>query len=280
MKIVVGAHPGLPFPFTNGPESPAPEPVGIVELPRVISADFARGRQVLGAALAHLISRSGFVTAQLQKIASWGLNEPASLDQGLVSRIVNARHREGAGLRALISLEALNKVLHVWRTAGREEAWAQFGPPAPWGVRAEWLEEAIWLPHPDNPERPLELCDFVDILVGRLDLPYLGTARMISSDPNQLGEAVSELLNDVALKAGLGPREAMRAILTSYPPSSLDRRERLQAVVLGEAVLTAEDLDDELLAIAEVVRTLRRLPVGQYGPAELTAELSTLLRNP
>ncbi len=65
----------------------------------------------------------------------------------------------------------------------------------------------------------------------------------------------------------------VRGLLAAYPAADEARRERFRGVILGEQQLTRDELQEELLAIAEAVRTLRELPIGSYGPAELLAEL-------
>jgi hypothetical protein len=43
--------------------------------------------------------------------------------------------------------------------------------------------------------------------------------------------------------------------------------------MLGEVQLTPDELKEELLAIAEAIRMLRGLPLGEYGPDDLRTEL-------
>jgi hypothetical protein len=65
----------------------------------------------------------------------------------------------------------------------------------------------------------------------------------------------------------------VRQLLAAYPAADEARRERFQSVILGQVRLTRDELQSELLAIAEAVRVMRGLPLGRYGPAELLAEL-------
>jgi hypothetical protein len=44
-------------------------------------------------------------------------------------------------------------------------------------------------------------------------------------------------------------------------------------VITGEQLLSADELESELHAISEMVRQVRRLKAGEYGPRELQAEL-------
>jgi hypothetical protein len=74
-------------------------------------------------------------------------------------------------------------------------------------------------------------------------------------------------------------REALDAVLCAYPSSaSPDRRDHLRSVILGTADYTKTELEKELFMLAETVRQLRGLPEGDYGPAELHAELSACRR--
>ena len=116
------------------------------------------------------------------------------------------------------------------------------------------------------------------MLVGRLELPYLGNRLLLPGDQRLTAEHLAELLDRTITAAGLSPMEGIRRLLAAYPTSDDDRRDRFRALLLGETQLTRDELQAELLAIAEAVRVLRGLALGSYGPAELTAELLAMAR--
>lgn len=81
-------------------------------------------------------------------------------------------------------------------------------------------------------------------------------------------------MNDTIKAAGLNARDGMAALLADYPSQDQDRRSQLMAVVLGMGAYSAEQLEAELWALADAIRSLRSLPKGSYGPSELVAELA------
>ena len=207
-------------------------------------------------------------------IACWGLGEKSWLDSAVISRIENGRQARGCSLKNLLAFEVANLAIHLWQTQGKEACWERFGPHTVWGVRDQWLDEAIWLPVPDQPQEPMEFADFAEVLIGRLQVPYLGTVALGDGDAEAMSARLSDLLNAAIAAQGLSPREAMRELLASYPTKDPDRQSRLMAVALGTGELTREELEAELYALAETLRALRELPPGSYGPGELARELS------
>jgi len=207
----------------------------------------------------------------MASIAAWGLGEPGALGHSIINRIIN--RKLSPSIKALIGMEALNRAIWLWQTKGQDAAISQLGWPATYGVQDSWLNNAIWLPVPDDEKHPLDLGDFVDVLVGRLELPYLGQRLLLPGNHRSASDQLPRLLDTTIVAAGLSPMAGVRQLLAAYPAADDARRERFRSVILGEQQLTRDELQDELLAIAEAVRTLRCLPLGTYGPAELLAEL-------
>jgi len=222
-------------------------------------------------ALSYWLARSNWTTRQMASIAAWGLGEPGALGHSIISRICN--RKLSPSIRALIGMEALNRAIWLWHTKGPEAAVSQLGWPTAYGVQDAWLNGAIWLPVPDQSDHPLDLGDFVDVLVGRLELPYLGQRLLLPGNHRATADQLPALLDAAIVAAGLSPMVGVRQLLAAYPAADDARRERFRSVILGEIQLTRDELQDELLAIAEAVRVLRGLPLGSYGPAELLAEL-------
>jgi hypothetical protein len=271
MRITVGHHPDLPFPFSNAPEPPIPEPRGLPHPLMTLARDLEQGDHWIREALSWWVTRSHLTTRQMATIAAYGLGERGALEHSIISRITN--RKIGPSIKSLIGMEAANNAIWLWQTKGQDATWAKLGPHPAWKIQPHWLDGAIWLPVPDESDHPLDLGDFVDVWVGRLELPYLGNRLLMPNDHRRTAEHLPALLDATIVAAGLSPMAGVRGLLAAYPAADEARRERFRGVILGEQQLTRDELQEELLAIAEAVRTLRELPIGSYGPAELLAEL-------
>jgi hypothetical protein len=142
-------------------------------------------------------------------------------------------------------------------------------------VQEDWLDDAIWLQHPDHPDEPLNYGDLAEVLAGYLELPYLSTALLSPGDARRMSDALSHLLEALIADQGWGPREAVKRLLAAYPIADQARQQRMAAFVVGQASLSREELEAELHALAEMIRVVRVLKPGTYGPAELRRELSS-----
>ena len=98
-----------------------------------------------------------------------------------------------------------------------------------------------------------------------------GGQLLVPSDLKATNDKLSLLLNN--LVADLTPRDGIRKLLKAYPVSDESRRNRFRAVILGEVVLTREQLNEELQAISDVIRVLRGQPKSSYGAEQLAREL-------
>ena len=251
-----------------------PPPMGLPEAPRLADQQLVTGFMQMGALISYWRGRSELSGSQLSAIAAWGLGQTGWLDSSMVSRIENARQARGCSLKNLLALDAANQAIWTWQSKGPQAAWARFGPHTVWSVKDQWLQEAIWLPVADEPEHPLEFADFAEVLVGRIELPYLGIVSLGQGDSQAMSERLSDLLNALLTATGLGPREGLKALMTAYPTKDPDRQSRLMALVMGSGSLSRDELEAELYALAEAIRQLRDLAPGGYGPGDLARELS------
>lgn len=273
MKITAGAHPDLPMPFSNGPEPP-PEPVrGLAEPLRLATERHDEGRKALAAMVGHWMVRSGLSLEQLSLIAAWGLNERGIMDKSILSRIRTGAKTRGASLPQVDALAAANMAIWLWQVRGKQKAWARLGPHSGWGVKDEWLDSASWLAHPEHPNEPLEFADMAEVMVGYLDLPYVGPAPLSAADSRTASSELPRLLDRLAAERGWGAMAGVRNLIAAYPVGDRGRQQRMRRVIVGEQLLSGDELAGELHAISEMVRQVRQLKPGEYGPRELQAEL-------
>ena len=238
----------------------------------------ATGRHQLGIAqlpalLNYWLGRSGLSHEQMATIASWGLGEPGMIDPSWISRARNGRQPRGASWKNTDALAAANEAIWLWQKQGPEAARANLGPQSSWGIEEKWLDRAEWLPVPDHPDQPLRFGELAAVFAGHLDLPYLQETMLSPGEARQASERLAELLNDAAVERGWSPREAKIEVERAYPTTDGARHRRLQAVILGNRELNREELESELHALAELLRVIRQLEPGSYGPDDLLTEL-------
>lgn len=275
MKISVGSHPDLPFPFSNGPEPPTEQVRGLPEPPPLASIRYAHGRDNLAALMNHWFGRSGLSHRQLIAIADWGMGETKTIDNTAISRIRNGLQPRAAGIKHLDALACANRAIWIWQTQGERAAWAQLGPNSSWGIENRTLDGAIWLPDPDKETQPLGLAGFVDLIAGYSDLPYLTTSDFSPSVARQVSDALAHLLEEVIADQGWGPRAGIKQLLAAYPVTDQARQRRLRELILGDRAFSRDELEAELAALATMVATIRELKPEDYGPAELLQELKS-----
>jgi hypothetical protein len=234
----------------------------------------ARGVQSLAALMNYWLAPSSH--DRLAAILRWGYGEPTGLDGGALSRIRNGKQARGAGLRHLDAFAEANRAIWMWHTAGPESAIAEFGPHSSWEVKAEWLDDAIWLPKPADATKPLDLGDLSMLLMDRLQLDYLGPQMLSPGKLVAMSQRLCEVLDEEAAEQGWGPREAVQRFAAAYPSRDPARQRKLRDLLTGAVELTAAELELETAALAEMFRTIRGLE--SYSPAELQAELQSARR--
>lgn len=235
----------------------------------------ARGVQSLAALMNYWLAPVSH--DKLAAILRWSYGEPTGLDGGALSRIRNGKQSRGAGLKHLDAFAEANRAIYLWHTAGPEAAIKEFGPHSTWEVRAEWLDDAIWLPAPPpNEDQPLDLGDLAMLLMGRLELDYLGPQLLSPGKLQRMGHRLSELIDDEAAEQGWGPREAVTRFVAAYPSRDPVRQRRLRDLVTGAAEFTTDELELEMAALAEMIRQVRAW--DSYSPADLQQELLSARR--
>ena len=251
-----------------------PRSLGDAVPPRPMTRQLSTGITAFAGLIRYWRGRSQLSGAQMVAIAAWAIGEPTWLDTAVLSRIETNKLTRGCSLKNLLAFDAANCAIHLWHTKGKEATWARFGPHSSWGVKDEWLDGAIWLPVPDQPDHPMEFADFAEVLVGRLEPPYAAEVILSGDNAEAMSNRLSDLLNAAIAERALPPRDAVKAMLAAYPAKDQGRRDRLVAVVMGNDWLSREELESELFALAETLRELRGLKLGSYGPSQLAQELS------
>jgi hypothetical protein len=232
-----------------------------------------KGVQTLAALMNYWLATSSH--DKLAAILRWGYGEPTGLDGGSLSRIRNAKQNRGAGIKHLDAMAEANRAIWMWK---RDPAAAirAFGPHSSFDVKAEWLDEICWLPAPEpNEDQPLDLGDLAMLLMSRLELPYLGGQLLSPAKLNKMTERFAQLLEDESSDRGWGPREATQRFAAAYPSTDPTRQRRLKDLLMGGDI-SATELELELAAFAEMLRSIRQL--DSYTPADLQAELLSARR--
>lgn len=233
-----------------------------------------KGVQALAALMNYWLARSSH--DKLAAILKWGKGGPTGLDGGSLSRIRNAKQNRGAGIKHLDAMAETNRAIWLWKR-DPEAAIRVYGPHSSWGVQAEWLDEICWLPAPaPNEDQPLDLGDLAMLLMSRLELPYLGGQLLSPAKLGRMTEQFAQLLEDEAADRGWGPREATQRFLAAYPSTDPGRQRRLKEILMGDE-LSANEMDLELAAFAEMIRAVRGLE--SYTPADLQQELLSARRS-
>jgi hypothetical protein len=209
---------------------------------------------------------------QLIAIANWGLGEAGMLDKSALSRLKSGFKPRSASYRQIDAMAGANYAMWLWHEKGAERAKDVLGPYGSWGVRPEWMDDAKWLPHPEDSSEPLQFADFAEIVVGLLQLPYLGPTPLTLPEAREASGRLAALLDQLCADRGWGPL-GVGKLQQAYPVADHIRVHKLRRVILGEHQYSPDELESELMALAEIVRQVRRLPEGTYGPAELQAEL-------
>lgn len=220
--------------------------------------------------LAHNLSQDKLAT-----IIRWSYGETCGFDGGAMSRIQNGKQQRGAGIRHLDALAEANRAIWCWQTQGEREAIRKFGLHSDAGVRPEWLSDTIWLPKPDDATRPLDLGDLANVLMGRLELPYVAD-KLSAREARRASERLIELLDDLADQQGWKPLEAVQRYVAVYPGATRVRVARLKEMMMGEP-LSQSELELEMAALAEMIRQVRG--VESFTPADLQAELLSVRRS-
>lgn len=234
----------------------------------------AMGRAAMAQAIAYWTTRSGLSYQQFQSLGDWASGEKRLL---IGSQLARMRH---AGVRSphmsvFEGLYLTNQALANWQHDSTE-ALRTYGPLSAYSnLSPEALDGAFFLYRPDAPSEPLTFCDWINLFTGRLELPYIDSVVLNERDTAKLVEELATLVNDVIAELGLGPRDGIARFMDAYPVKDPGRRQRLKELVLFGTGMDPAEMEDEMAAVAETIRSLRNLPPDSFGPTQLYSELTS-----
>jgi hypothetical protein len=272
MKITVAHHEDWPFPMSNSPEGPQKPPEGLKRPITPATDRHNRGRAHFGHILSWWMAKSGLTGRQLSRIADWGLDEKNWLHDSKISQLRRNAYIRALPMRYLDACGAANQAIWLWQCRGESAAVSKLGPPEKDRVNPKWLNQAIWIPHPDYPTEPLGPADWFEIATGYLDIPQVSSPVLAPSEGPRLTDELCRLL--LSLVANESQRDQIRHLVRLYPSTDKERRDRFASVLIGAACYDSTDLEQELYAMASIIASLRGLTANDYGPAELYAELT------
>ena len=200
-----------------------------------------------------------------------GLGAHGWLSSSYISRLRNLALANGPTVRHLAALAALNRICWTWDTKGEASAIKTAGPYSNWGITLPMLRQSIWLPIPDDEGNPLEEGEWMLLALGRLELPYLGPGLLSPKQSQVMSKALGDLLHHLLEAQGLPFRDAMAKVMAAYPVSNTRRQQRLQDLILGKQLLSSADVEEEVMALSQLVGQLRGRTVS---PSELLDELT------
>lgn len=231
----------------------------------------AQGVRNLKALLNYWLARSDWTHNAMAALADWAYGEASPLQSTVISRCRNANQPRGAGLAHLDTMSELNQALWCWHELGAAKAIQRYGLFSSWGIEQQWLDDGVWLPKAGNLNEPLDLGDLAMLLAGRLELPYIAPWQVSPGEASKACPAVAPLLDLIARERGWGPGEAIRRFAEEYPSTDKKRHKRLRELLSGQKPLASSELEQEMAALAEMVRRVRGM--AAYGPGEFLQEL-------
>lgn len=233
----------------------------------------ALGRAHCGEVLGWWFARSNLTHARLIAICEWVSGEPGLLGSSQITHLRNAAIRNPNWL-LIEGICNVNLGIHKWQTEGPQACFQAYGPFGKGPDGEAMLGDAIWLPRPDA-DVPLQFGDWCAIFTGRLTLSYVDEVIVSSADASRLNEELAKLLEEVIEAQGLGLRRGMTELLNAYPVADESRRQRLRRLIIGEATMLPDEIQQELASIAAAIETIRELEPGSYGPQQLWRELTS-----
>lgn len=271
MKLTLAHHPDWPLLMSNSPDAPD-EPVTPPPPASPATDRHNHGRAHLSHVLNWWMAQSDLSARQLSRIADWGLDERGWLHETKISYLRRNQFKERIPIRYLDAMGCANQAIWTWQCRSPHDAIAKYGPPSKDKVRPEWLNRAIWIPHPDYPSEALGPADFYDVAAGWMDIPDVARPILSPREGPQLTAELCQLL--LSLVPGKSPKDQLRDLARLYPATDRERRDRFVAVLVGAGSYDRDEIEHELPVLAGIVAGLRGLTTTEYGPVELYEELT------
>lgn len=210
----------------------------------------------------------------MERICDWAMGEAGLLTNPQISLLRNSKISKPS-YRNLEGLGAVNHAIWLWQTKGQEAAIQAYGPFSTHGIKPEWLDGAVWLQHPEEPDTPLEFADWCELFVGLLELSYIESITVGPTEAKALSATLGDVLNHEISDSGLPFRQALEKLLSCYPTQDRTRIERLRLCILGEYNYTAKELEAEAWDLSSMIGLFRGQPEGTVSPMDLYAELTS-----
>lgn len=236
-----------------------------------------QGVATMVALLNQWLGASGFSHSDLVNVAAWGLGEQGSIETTIISNLKNGKRNRGPSWKAVDAFAAANEAIWLWQTQGEQTAIAKLGPYSSYNLKAQDLNNAVWMLAPEDADQPLRLRHFAAIITGRLELPYLIANAFTPNEAKLASDRLTAILNQIIIENGWGAKEGIDKVLAAYPVGDKARQRRLKRLILGEIRLNHGQFQEEVTAILQMINTLRGFTPGSYGDAELRAELQAAL---
>lgn len=228
-----------------------------------------QGREHTAAVINWWLGRNGFSHLQAQQLAAWVFGDETWLQTSQLSHLRNGRMR-APQLKLFEGIAGMNAAIAGWRQDGQKACVRRWGPAPKAMPDAVAMDAATFLWFPGEEDRPLIFHDFADLFVGYLQLPYVDGSSISPGQSRMISERVGEEL-DRWMHAQGGIRVGLSALIRAYPVDDASRVAKLQQVIFGSDTYSAEELEEEAMALSQLFTELWKRPVC---PHKLYGELA------
>jgi hypothetical protein len=218
-------------------------------------ARLERGRRVFSKAIKTLLVRNDLSHAELKTLSAWA-NPGASswLSTSQISYLRTNRMKS-IGPRTIDALGQLN--LHLAHLAGDDspDVTALPKPPPLPTVFAGRLEHP-WFLRAETTGLAMNAGDLYQVWLGRMAPLELSEGGISQREARQISERLAVFVQQWCANSGLLMVQGMPKLMASYPVTQKARQDRLRMVLAGLDVYTAEELQDEQEALAQLLAVL------------------------
>lgn len=223
------------------------------------------GRQHMRAVLIYWLARNGWSHPNLERLATWALNEPGALHTSQISHIRNGKMRM-VGSKPLDALGAIN--LCVWAYQNDRQLLRRMGAAPVTAQIEELIERAEPLLNPHTGQ-PLDQGALMMLYQGYLRLPQVVGGTEDNADLEKASLALGRFLAQQIQASGRDFITAKEVIEGVTPEPAMARK--LIAVAAGLDTYDPEELRRDMVEVCAAVEALSGQP---WTPARLLEELT------